>query len=115
MTSLGTSARFVRIWRCRSTREKADAYERYLLAKGIDPLIGKGALAFHMRRDDGEGRDSLRRANDSCEPPVHHEGPCYWPPHGITLGVPSSRGRARARRSWRVLQIVSSAPVPPGS
>jgi len=63
MTSLGTSARFVRIWRCRSTREKADAYERYLLAKGIDPLIGKGALAFHMRRDDGEGRDSLRRAN----------------------------------------------------
>jgi heme-degrading monooxygenase HmoA len=45
-------ARFVRIWRGRTRREKADAYERYWLANGIAPLLARGALRVEMLRDD---------------------------------------------------------------
>jgi len=47
-----TQARFARIWRGRTTREKADAYERYWLDHGVDGLIRKGALQVEMLRDD---------------------------------------------------------------
>jgi heme-degrading monooxygenase HmoA len=44
--------KFARIWRGRTLREKADAYERYWLESGIAPLQKKGALAVQMLRDD---------------------------------------------------------------
>jgi heme-degrading monooxygenase HmoA len=53
-TSSTAGPRFVRIWRGRTTREKADAYERYWLANGIAPLQAKGALRVEMLRDDGD-------------------------------------------------------------
>jgi|SRR5581483_2454551 len=45
-------AKFARIWRGRTTHEKADAYEKYWLAHGIDGLLKKGALHVEMLRDD---------------------------------------------------------------
>jgi len=44
--------RFARIWRGRTTREKADAYQAYWLANGIAPLEKKGALGIGMLRED---------------------------------------------------------------
>lgn len=44
--------KFARIWRGRTTRDKADAYERYWLEVGSAPLIKKGALAVQMLRED---------------------------------------------------------------
>ncbi|RIX76276.1 hypothetical protein [Acidovorax cavernicola] len=44
-------ATIARIWRGRVTRERADAYERYLLAEGIPPLR-KTALAVQLFRED---------------------------------------------------------------
>jgi heme-degrading monooxygenase HmoA len=44
--------KFARIWRGRTTRDKADAYERYWLGVGSAPLIKKGALAVQMLRED---------------------------------------------------------------
>jgi len=46
---------FARIWRGRTSREKADEYERYWLANGVKPLQDKGAKAVQMLRED---RDS---------------------------------------------------------
>lgn len=51
-TAARTTPRFVRIWRGRTTRENADAYERYWLAAGSAPLIARGALSVQMLRDD---------------------------------------------------------------
>lgn len=45
-------ARFARIWRGRTTREKADAYERYWLATGSAPLVERGASSVQMLRED---------------------------------------------------------------
>jgi heme-degrading monooxygenase HmoA len=45
-------ARYVRIWRGRTTTVMADAYETYWLANGLKPLQDKGALAIQMLRDD---------------------------------------------------------------
>jgi heme-degrading monooxygenase HmoA len=47
-----TTPRFARIWRGRTTRDKADEYERYWLETGIGPLIAKGALSVQMLRED---------------------------------------------------------------
>ena len=44
--------RFARIWRGRTTRANADAYERYWLDSGVAPLIAKGALSVQMLRED---------------------------------------------------------------
>ena len=43
-----------RIWRGRTTREQADAYERYNYEVGIKPLIEK-ALGVQTMREDREG------------------------------------------------------------
>lgn len=51
-TSSRTTPRFARIWRGRTTREKADAYERYWLAAGSAPLIERGASSVQMLRED---------------------------------------------------------------
>jgi hypothetical protein len=51
-TSFQPPARFARIWRGRTTREKADAYERYWLATGSAPLIERGATSVQMLRED---------------------------------------------------------------
>ena len=45
-------AKFARIWRGRTKRERADEYEVYWLANGIAPLKAKGALAVQMLRED---------------------------------------------------------------
>ena len=37
-------AQFARIWRGRVLREKADAYEAYWLAQGVEPLKSSGSL-----------------------------------------------------------------------
>ena len=47
------NAQFARIWRGRVTREKADAYEVYWLAQGVEPLKALGATEVHMMRQDG--------------------------------------------------------------
>ena len=47
-----TTPRFARIWRGRTTRDRADEYERYWLEAGTDPLIAKGALSVQMLRED---------------------------------------------------------------
>jgi heme-degrading monooxygenase HmoA len=44
--------RFVRIWRGRTSRSKADEYQRYLLQNGIAPLEAKGAIGVQMFRED---------------------------------------------------------------
>jgi hypothetical protein len=43
--------RIARIWRGRTTSEKADAYARYLYEHGIKPLEEK-ALGVHLLRED---------------------------------------------------------------
>jgi hypothetical protein len=48
----GKQAKFARVWRGRTTPDKADAYERYWLGHGVDILIEKGALRVEMLRDD---------------------------------------------------------------
>jgi heme-degrading monooxygenase HmoA len=45
-------AKFARIWRGRTTRNKADDYQRYLLQNGIAPLEAKGAVGVQMLRED---------------------------------------------------------------
>jgi heme-degrading monooxygenase HmoA len=44
-------ARIVRIWRGRTTRDRADAYEAYYNEAGIKPLIER-ALAVQSLRED---------------------------------------------------------------
>jgi hypothetical protein len=39
------AAKFARVWRGRTRRDRADEYERYWLANGIDLLEAKGALS----------------------------------------------------------------------
>ena len=46
------AAKFARVWRGRTWRDKADEYERYWLANGIDLLEAKGALSVQMPRED---------------------------------------------------------------
>lgn len=50
---------FARIWRGRAVKEKADAYERYWLATGVDPLIKKGAIKVEMLREDRESESEF--------------------------------------------------------
>jgi hypothetical protein len=45
-------AKYARIWRGRTTRENADAYQRYWLDKGTAPLIARGAVSVQMLRED---------------------------------------------------------------
>ena len=45
---------YARIWRGRTTRDKADAYESYWLAHGIKPLLDRGAKTVQMMREDRE-------------------------------------------------------------
>ncbi|HWA47564.1 MAG TPA: hypothetical protein VG742_04780 [Dongiaceae bacterium] len=47
-----TQPKFARIWRGRTTRDKADAYEHYWLQVGSAPLIKKGAISVQMLRED---------------------------------------------------------------
>ncbi|HEX2726184.1 MAG TPA: hypothetical protein VHN20_10225 [Beijerinckiaceae bacterium] len=51
--------RIVRVWRGRTARDKADAYQRYLLENGIAPLEKKGALGVHMFREDRDGESEF--------------------------------------------------------
>lgn len=44
--------KFARIWRGRTTPDKADAYERYWLDVGSAPLIRNGAISVQMLRED---------------------------------------------------------------
>jgi hypothetical protein len=39
------AAKFARVWRGRTRRDRADEYERYWLANGIDLLEAKGRSA----------------------------------------------------------------------
>lgn len=52
MSDAPRQARFARIWRGRTTRDNADAYQRYWLANGIAPLQARGALEVQMLRED---------------------------------------------------------------
>lgn len=45
-------ARFARVWRGRTPKQRADEYERYWLANGVNPLQEKGALGVQMLRED---------------------------------------------------------------
>lgn len=46
--------KFARIWRGRTARKKAEAYQRYWLKHGIALLEGKGATGVQMLREDRE-------------------------------------------------------------
>jgi heme-degrading monooxygenase HmoA len=46
--------RFARVWRGRVPKAKADAYQRYWLEHGVQPLRDRGALGVQMLRDDRE-------------------------------------------------------------
>ena len=54
MNTVKAEPKFARIWRGRTTREKADEYQRYWLDTGVGPLIRRGAISVQMLRDDGE-------------------------------------------------------------
>jgi hypothetical protein len=43
--------RIARIWRGRTTREKADEYESYIYEHGIKPLMEKAAGVQNLRED----------------------------------------------------------------
>ena len=45
---------FARIWRGRTTRARADAYEAYLLEAGIEPLLAKALGAQAFREDQAQ-------------------------------------------------------------
>lgn len=47
--------KLARMWRGRTRRENADAYQAYWLANGVAPLEKKGALRVEMLREDREG------------------------------------------------------------
>ena len=47
-------ATYARIWRGRTSRENADAYQRYWLESGTAPLIEQGAVSVEMLREDRE-------------------------------------------------------------
>jgi hypothetical protein len=49
-----TKPTIARIWRGRTTSEKADEYEAYNLAEGVPPLR-KTALGVQLLREDREG------------------------------------------------------------
>jgi heme-degrading monooxygenase HmoA len=51
--AMSSKARIARIWRGRTTPDKADEYERYLRAEGIPPLE-KTALGVQLFREDTE-------------------------------------------------------------
>jgi hypothetical protein len=50
---MSSRPRIARIWRGRTTRDKADAYARYLYDNGIKPLEKK-ALGVQLFREDRE-------------------------------------------------------------
>jgi heme-degrading monooxygenase HmoA len=52
MMSDTSRPKFARIWRGRTTRDKADDYQRYLLKHGIVPLEAKGAVGVQKLRED---------------------------------------------------------------
>jgi heme-degrading monooxygenase HmoA len=54
----GKIARIARIWRGRTTAEKADAYAEYLLETGVRPLAEK-ALGAQMFREDRQGESEF--------------------------------------------------------
>lgn len=54
MKPTGSQQRVARMWRGRTTRDRADEYQDYLLGNGIAPLQKKGALAVQMFREDRE-------------------------------------------------------------
>jgi heme-degrading monooxygenase HmoA len=49
---MNRQAKFARVWRGRTRRHNADAYEGYWRSNGIKPLQDKGALAVQMLRED---------------------------------------------------------------
>lgn len=53
-TEASGQPRIARIWRGRTARERADAYEAYNYEAGIKPLIGK-ALGVQTFREDRDG------------------------------------------------------------
>lgn len=53
MVNLATKAKIARIWRGRTTRDKADEYEVYNREVGIVPLVEK-ALGVQTFREDRE-------------------------------------------------------------
>jgi hypothetical protein len=60
MTAPGSNLRptIARIWRGRTTADKADEYDRYLYEHGIKPLVEK-ALGVQMLREDRGGESEF--------------------------------------------------------
>jgi heme-degrading monooxygenase HmoA len=55
---MSDKATIARIWRGRTTRDRADEYERYLRAEGIPPLE-KTALGVQLFREDREAESEF--------------------------------------------------------
>jgi hypothetical protein len=60
--------RIARIWRGRTTRERADEYAGYLYEHGIKPLEEK-ALGVQLLREDRETESEFVRDGSICRPP----------------------------------------------
>jgi heme-degrading monooxygenase HmoA len=58
MADNGKRPAIARIWRGRTTRERADEYEAYLYEVGIKPLIEK-ALGVQSLREDRDGESEF--------------------------------------------------------
>ena len=50
---------FVRIWRGRVPRDRADEYEAYWRAHSIEPLLKNGALGVQSLREDREAESEF--------------------------------------------------------
>jgi hypothetical protein len=48
VTITADPARFARIWRGRTKKDKAEEYQRYWLENGLAPLEAKGAIGIHI-------------------------------------------------------------------
>jgi heme-degrading monooxygenase HmoA len=49
----GEKAKFVRVWRGRTSHDKANACETYWLQNGVEPLKRRGAISVQIMRHDG--------------------------------------------------------------
>ena len=89
-------ATIARIWRGRTTRDRADEYETYLYAEGIRPLEEK-ALGVQLLREDRSGESEFVTISywESIEAmsTIHRRGPDPDPPPGPRCRVPGRTAR----------------------
>ena len=99
-------AKIARIWRGRTTRDKADAYAAYLYREGIRPLEDK-ALAVQLFREDREGETEFITISywESVEAMSRFAGPDPRKIHHLPL---DAQFLIKLPKSVQILEILSS-------